>query len=138
MAAPGAGEHFDGVPTGVVAKLEQQSEGKLGHRCRAIGGDVGDNDALLFGGRDVDNVVTSGQYADVTGLRKLLQGSGRKWRFVGEQDLGTAGAFNDGFGRRAIVDDGLGDLMQSVPGEVPRVQRITVQNHRRQLVTHAV
>ena len=127
---PVAGVDGGVVVADVVAHLQQQGDGKLADRGGAVGGHVGDGDAL-FGGVDVvHHVVAGGQHGNHfhagAGVDDLFGDGG----LVGKHHLRVPDA-GDGLvlvgEAGAVIDRQLSQLPQLVPAQVAGIFGISVQ-----------
>src|SRR4051812_22646299 len=113
----------------VVAQFQQQREDELRDAGRAVRRDVGDGDAVLPRRGDIDDVVTSGQHADVAQLRQAPEHVPWQRRLVGEDDGGALRA-GLSFGRGStVVDLHFAKRAQGVPGEVSRIEAVSIQHY---------
>ena len=62
---PFAGFYTPGVIGDVAGYVEQVGKYHLGYRVAAVSRYIGDNDAPIFGGFDIDHIVSGSQYPDV-------------------------------------------------------------------------
>ncbi len=112
-----------------MAQLQEEGEDELRHRGSPVGGDVGGDNSLTPRRVDVHHVIAGGQNADVFQVGQLRQHIGGKRRLVGEHGGGPASAPDDLGGGRAVVDDDLSKLAQGFPGEVSRIQAVSVKHY---------
>ncbi len=131
-AGPVSGVDGGVVVADVVAHLQQQGDGELAHRGGAIGGDVGDGDALFGGIGVIHHVVAGGQQGDEfnagAGVNDLF-GDGC---LVGKDHLRVSDA-GDGFvlvgEAGAVINRQLTQPAQPVPAQVAGIFGIAVQNY---------
>ena len=120
------------VMADVVAHLQQQGDGELADGGGAVGGHVGDGDALRPGVDIVHHVVAGGQYGDVfdagTGVQHLPGDGG----LVGQHYLRVPNAVDCLLPVReagAIVDRQFPQGPEGLPAEIAGVFRVAVQYH---------
>ena len=120
------------VAAHMVAQLQQQGNGKLGHRPGSIGGHVAHRDPPLAGGFDIHHVVACGQNADVPQVGAPLQHRPGKRRLVGQYHLRTG----DASGNLLLIGQGcalvyrqLPQLFKRGPADVAGIEAIAIQHH---------
>ena len=95
FAAPDALARSFGVVGHVVGDVEDVGKHHLRHRVGAVGGYVGDDDAMLASCHNVDDVESCSQYADILQAWKLAEQYIVESHLVGEDDLSLFGPFHD-------------------------------------------
>ena len=114
---------------GVVADLQQQGDGELAHGGCAVGGDIGQGDALLPRVRRIHHVVAGGQHGDVPQLGTCVDDASGDGGLVGHGDL-RPGQTDDGLllvrqGGAVIYGD-LAECFQRRPAQVAGIFGISV------------
>ena len=115
----------------LMAKFQNERQGKLGDRCCAITWDVCDGDALGVCGFYIDDIIAGRQDTNVSHAGDLIEDLFREERFVREDDFSVA----DGFDHRggslisALVHDQFTKLVEAVPAEISGVQSVAIQDN---------
>ena len=115
----------------LVAQLQQQGHGELGHGGGAVGGHVGYGDISPGAGGAVHHVVAGGLDADQADAGAGRQKGLGDGHLVDEYNFGVPDPGNGLFFRvRPVVDGDLSKLVQAVVAQVSGVQGVAVQNHK--------
>ena len=128
---PAALVHGVAVVGHMVADLQQQRNGKLADGGGAIGGDVGDTDALLPGVVIVDDVIPRGQNRDVLQVRAGVKDRLADGALVGKDNFGVADAPGDDFVviGRAVIDRQIAEGGQGFPAQITGVFGVAVEDY---------
>ena len=129
MAGPCAVVDGLAVAAGLLGEFEEECEDVLGDRVGAVAGDVDDGDAAASGGGGVDDIEACGEDPDAAEIGEGVDDGGGEWRFVSEDDVGVAGAIEDEFGRRAVVDGEVAEGGDGLPVEIAWVEREAVEDN---------
>ena len=113
----------------MVADLQQQRDGKLGHGGGAVGGHVADGDSLLRGGPAVDHVVARGQNGDESDVGAGLQHPFADGHLVDEHHLGVADPLYDlVLTAGPVIDRQFPKFPQAVPAQIAGVLGVSVKH----------
>ncbi|MFM1944614.1 MAG: hypothetical protein RI897_3596 [Verrucomicrobiota bacterium] len=83
---------------------------------------------MCCGGWDIDDIVASGEDADVFEVGELLDRGLVEYDLIGEKDGGLGGAFEEFVRLGAVVDLAGSERAEGVPGEVAGVERVAVED----------
>ena len=114
----------------MMAELQQQREGELGHRGGTVGGHVGHGDSQFPGRLDIHHVVSRRQHANVTKplVMEPAQHPGVQGGLVGQYELSAPCALKRELGFGSIVNLGGSQLLQTLPGKISRIQGVSVKH----------
>ena len=127
--APLTVRHACRVDRDPVGQIQDMGKTHLGHGIDAIGGDIGDNDAVFSCRIKIDDIKTGGQDTDIAQMRQLGNDGSIQNRFVGQQYPGTGRPFEYGGGRSPVEDLDLSEFFQFLPTEIAGIQGISVENY---------
>ena len=114
----------------VVAGLQQQGNGELGHGPGAVAGYVAHGNPPLRSGLDVHHIEARGQNADVADAWAAGQHLAGHRRLVGQDNIAAVYAAHDLLHivqGGAVVDGHLAQSLEIRPAQVAGVQTIAVQ-----------
>ena len=104
LLAPGAvAEGHGGIDDAAVGG-DEQPDGQFGHGGGVLAGAVGDVDAALAGGGEVDRIDAGPGADDQRELRRRLDGSGGDLRGSDDEDIGTLDGGWQGRGVEVVAD----------------------------------
>ena len=116
--------------TDMMADLQQQGDGILADRRRAVGRHIHDRDALFPCILIVHDVIARREDCNQTDIRACVDCRTGNRRFVHDHDLRVADALCDqrrlGI-RRAVIDRQLAQRLQFRPAQVAGIFRVAVQ-----------
>ena len=115
----------------MMAKLQQQADGELGHHLGAVGGDIAHGNAMVLCRPGIHHVVARGHHAQQLQIRALLEHSAAHGRLVAQHDLGVADAADDlllVIGAPGI-DGQLPQCLQGGPAQVAGIQGFAVEQY---------
>lgn len=127
-AGPFALANALGVAFDAAGVAQNMSEDHLGDRLGAVGGNVGYGDGAGSGGVEVHDVYAGGEDADVFELGEGSDGVCVEDDFVGQDDVGCRAPFDDFVESSAVVDGAVAKRAEGFPGEVSRVEGVSIEN----------
>ena len=116
----------------MIADLQQQRNGELRHRVRAVARHIGHRHALLPGVVHVHQIISGGEDGDIPHVGAGVQHLPADGRLVGHDDLRIAdvpGDLRRVVLRHAVIYGQLTQCPQRVPAQVAGVFHIGVQNN---------
>ena len=115
----------------LMAKFQNERQGKLCDRCCAITWDVCYGDALGVCSFYIDNIIAGRQDTNISDGGDLIEDLFWEVSFVCEDDLSVADGFDYRGGSliRALVHDQFSKLVEPVPAEISRVQSVAIQDN---------
>ena len=75
------------VVSHLIADFQQKRHGILCHRCRSVGGNVGNRNAFLSGGLHIHHIVACSQHSNIGKRRGFCYDTCGKRRFIGIHNL---------------------------------------------------
>ena len=94
---------------------EQMGKHHLGHALRAVGGNVGDDDAMLAGSLHVHHVIARRQHADIFQQRQLLDLLPPQAHLVRQHHLRLLRPQDGLLGLRAVIDRHCAKSLEGLP-----------------------
>ena len=110
----------------MVAQLQKQGNGVLGHCICAVGRNVGNNDPCISGCAYVHNIIACGQYPDKPQVGAALYCPGAYGRLICIHRLCLANAFHHPVLGRPVINRQIPQVLQALPAQIPRIFRISV------------
>ena len=88
----------------IVCKLKKKSKNKLRNTIGAVGGDIGDGDAMSACRIHIDNIVAGSLHADITKTGQLDKLLFAQHHLIYKQCIGILGPLNHLIGSSAVID----------------------------------
>jgi len=112
----------------MVAELQEEGEDELRHRRRSVLRHVDDRDPVFARRTNVDVVEPGGADGDQPEIRKLLEVTGRHADLVDHENRRRARPRDERISWCPLVDREIAQTRQPIPGIVPRIQRVAVED----------
>jgi len=128
LAAPAAFADGLRMVADAIGEFEEERESSLRDGIGAVGGNIRDDDAALLRALNIDNVETGRCDADVFQAGQAVHHLGGDGDFVRESGIGGMEAADDFGGRGAFENLAFAQRAQSVPGQISRIQRVSIQH----------
>ena len=113
----------------VIGHFQHEGDDVLRDCGRAVTGDIGDDDAALFGSDDIDHIEAGGGDANVFEVWQRGDDFAGERGFVGDDDLGTGTAGHGLIERGSRVHFTWGDGFERLPGEVAGIGGVGVEEN---------